>query len=59
MTAYLVTWQIDVEADSPREAAERARAIQLDPDSIANVFDVQRGPHAKACTIDLEMEEGE
>lgn len=37
---YRVTWAIDIEADSPLEAARKAREIQLDPDSTATVFDV-------------------
>lgn len=37
---YLVTWKIDIDADSPREAAQKAREIQLSPDSTATVFDV-------------------
>ncbi len=40
MFEYLVTWEIDLFADSPREAAEQALAIQRDPDSVATVFDV-------------------
>lgn len=37
---YLVTWEIDIDADSPKEAAEKARHIQLDPESMATVFEV-------------------
>lgn len=50
MTRYLVTWEIDIEADSPREAAEAALHIQRDPDSIATVFKVD------GQQIDLEYE---
>lgn len=35
---YLVTWEIEVEADSPEEAAVEAREIQLDDCSTATVF---------------------
>lgn len=35
-----VIWEIDLDADSPREAAEKALAIQRDTESIATVFDV-------------------
>ena len=38
MAEYLVTWKIDVEADSPQEAAQMAREIQQDPESTATVF---------------------
>ena len=40
MTNYRVTWQIDIEADSPKEAAAKALVIMRDPSSIATVFDV-------------------
>lgn len=40
MTQYLVKWEIDIEADSPMEAAEKALEIQRDPDSIATCFKV-------------------
>ena len=38
---FLVTWQIDEFASSPREAAKQALKHQRDPDSIATVFEVQ------------------
>lgn len=37
---YRVKWEIDIDADSPREAAEKAREIQLDPESQATVFEI-------------------
>lgn len=37
---YHVTWEIDIGAASPKEAAEKALAIQRDPGSLATVFDV-------------------
>lgn len=37
---YDVVWSIEVSAASPREAAEKARAIQRDPDSTATLFHV-------------------
>jgi hypothetical protein len=37
---FRVIWEIDVWADSPREAAERAREIQLDQTSAATVFKI-------------------
>ena len=37
---YLVTWEINIEAKSPREAAEKALKIQRNPESIATVFQV-------------------
>jgi hypothetical protein len=38
---YRVTWEIDVHAKSPREAAREALRIQRDPESIATVFSVR------------------
>lgn len=40
MAEYRVTWEIDVDADSPQEAARKARAYQLKPDALVGVFDV-------------------
>lgn len=46
MPEYRVTWQIDVVALSPKDAAERALEIQRNPDSIATVFDVTLMPES-------------
>jgi hypothetical protein len=35
-----IIWEIDLDAESPRGAAEKALAIQRRPDSIATVFEV-------------------
>lgn len=40
MPTYFVTWEIEIDADSPREAAEKALKIQRDQDSTAVVFGV-------------------
>lgn len=40
MQRYRVNWVIDLEADTPEEAALAALAIQRNPESIATVFDV-------------------
>ena len=37
---YRVKWEIDIEADSPRQAAIEALKIQRDPNSLATVFEV-------------------
>lgn len=42
MPAYYIEWRIELDADSPREAAELALAMQRDPDSTAVVFHVQQ-----------------
>lgn len=40
MPEYAVRWEIDVEANSPEEAVEIAKAVQTDENSEANVFEV-------------------
>lgn len=43
MNEYRVIWEIDIEAETPREAAQQALDIQRNGDSIATVFTVRRG----------------
>ena len=40
MPKYDVMWNVPVDAESPGGAARIAREIQLDPDSLATVFEV-------------------
>lgn len=40
MNDYRVIWEIDIYAENPKQAVEKARQIQLDPVSCAVVFDV-------------------
>ena len=40
MQHYRVTWGIDIDAETPRQAAEQALAIHRNPESIATIFDV-------------------
>jgi hypothetical protein len=63
---YRVVWEIDIEAESHREAAEEALAIQRDPQSIATVFSVTAtgnrcGPSSPLCidTVKIDLEDGE
>ena len=52
---YLVTWAIDLYADTPEEAAQQALVIQRDPASIATVFSVESlVRQAKAVIVELE-----
>jgi hypothetical protein len=44
MTSFKVTWTIEVEADTPIEAAYQAWEIQHDPLSMATVFEVSTIP---------------
>lgn len=50
---YRVSWEIDIEADSPLEAAQKARHYQTKPDTTATVFDVRAEDSANALRIDL------
>ena len=38
---YRVIWEIDLDADTPREAAELARDFQRNPDTMATVYTVE------------------
>jgi hypothetical protein len=53
---HRVLWEIDIDADTPVEAARKALAIHRDPESIATVFDVidKRG---KRVRVDLSKQE--
>ena len=42
MTEYNVVWRIDIEAETPEQAAQLARNIQLDPESTATNFQIRR-----------------
>lgn len=51
MKTYLVTWEIELDAETPEAAARAALAIQRDPNSLATVFNVD------GTAIDLEESE--
>lgn len=53
---YLVTWEIDIYADSPQEAAEKAWDHIRHPDSTANVFNVI-DKDGDMTTVDLEEQQ--
>jgi hypothetical protein len=54
MPIYEVTWVIDVDADTPHEAALQARAMQCDPDTAAVVFTVSDNETFAYVTLDLQ-----
>lgn len=58
MPSYLVTWVIDIEADSPEKAAKEALVIQRRPNSIATVFEVLDKGTDVTTGVDLNPEEG-
>jgi hypothetical protein len=53
---FRVIWEIEIEADSPKEAAQEARVIQLTPGMAATVFDVWAHVAGKMHRIDLVEE---
>ena len=53
---YLVTWEMDIYADSPREAAEKAWGHMRAPNSTANVFTVFN-KDGVGTIIDLEEQQ--
>ncbi len=53
---YKVTWEIEVEADSPDEAARMCRKIQLDPRNIASVFMVEDTDTGVVSQIETDPE---
>ena len=58
MPAYRVHWEIDLDADSPREAAEQALTIHRNPESIATVFDVtDETGHTEHIDLDAAEDE--
>jgi hypothetical protein len=59
MTSYVVSWEIDAEADSPREAAEFARRQQTAPDTWAVVFNVTDIATGETVRVDLLDDEDE
>lgn len=52
MKEYTVSWDIQLDAESPLEAAKKAFAIMRDPDSLATCFDVI-APNGECIGIDL------
>jgi hypothetical protein len=51
---FRVIWEIDIEAESPKEAAQEARVIQLTPGMSATIFDVWAHAARKMHRIDLK-----
>jgi len=57
MAQYRVTWTIELDEDSPAEAAKVALRIHRDPDSEATSFEVEELATGKRWDIDLLPEE--
>lgn len=50
---FRVIWEIDIYADSPKQAVQQARAIQLHPEMPATVFDVWDHVKQKMHRVEL------
>jgi hypothetical protein len=50
---YRVRWEIDIDAETPEEAAREARKCIQDPGSIATIFSVV-DKDGRETTVDLE-----
>jgi hypothetical protein len=57
MSEYLVRWEIEVEANSPEEAAQEALEIQRDPFHEATAFEVRKSSTGEIYQIDLDTPE--
>lgn len=55
---YQVNWFINLDADSPKEAAELARKIQQDPESIATLYHVENEETGEKQIVDLMEKAG-
>jgi hypothetical protein len=60
---YFVSWEIEVKADNPVEAARQARAAQTQPGTRSTVFQVYNEDAEDAVRVDLtaiaEEEQGQ
>ena len=54
---YLVTWEMDIYAETPREAAEKAWGNMRHPNSTTNVFTVFNKDGDKTLVDLLEEEQ--
>jgi len=50
---YFVSWEIEIKAESPLEAAKLARAAQLEPRTRATVFQVFSEDAEDPICVDL------
>lgn len=54
MTDYRITWELDLDASSPLDAAQKALSIHRDPASIATTFTVFDPATQQATEVDLD-----
>lgn len=55
MTIFRVTWESEIEAGSPHEAAELALVHLRDPDSFETVFRVYRPDEEEPLIVDARL----
>jgi hypothetical protein len=53
---FRVKWEIDLTADTPEEAAQKAQEIMRDPSSIATFFTVVNSSTGKEIEVDLDLD---
>lgn len=53
---YRVTWTVDVDADTPLDAAVKARGMQTRPNTTATVFDVVAREHGEDAGLPEEID---
>ena len=54
MPSFVVTWVIDIEADSHEAAAQKARDAQTRPDTTAVCFEIKNSKTGNTQLIDLQ-----
>jgi hypothetical protein len=52
---FRVIWEIEIEADSPKQAAEHARALQMNPAMPATVFEIWEHARQRMHRVDLAV----
>ena len=57
MAEFRVTWEIDVDAESPQEAAREAFSTMLDPDNEYLPCFTVKDERGNVLTVDLQDEE--
>lgn len=50
---FRVIWEIEIDADSPKQAAEQARALQMNPAMPATIFEIWDHARQKMHRVDL------
>lgn len=59
MNSYLVIWAINIDAETPKEAAKQARGMQAAKGTLAKVFDIYDQETLKPLeTVDLSNQLG-